>query len=175
MADETENLNTTETPNAQVPPTPVVLTDEEKVEFFKCFLADKSYEADDVLFGGAIKIRFRSLTVEQSTDVYGQLKVEQQNGHLTTDMAYLTALTCYRLGQSLVSINDEPFQPNIVKTEEKAVSFIKTIYIKQKADVIDAWPVYKLSAYAEAFKAFEDKVIALTKGIADPNFWPAAK
>mgnify|MGYP000894122249 CR=1 FL=1 len=140
-------------------PTPK-LTEGEITDFFKSFLSDTPFESDDVLLGGALTIRFRALTSNQSLNVYNLLKEEQTAGVLTNDINYMTRVTVYRLVQSLVSINDVPFLPDT--------------NVSDKAKTVLEWPNFKLSAFCDAFKNFEDKLLELTKEVTNENFWKAA-
>jgi len=47
--------------------------------------------------------------------------------------------------------------------------------VQEKAEVAVSWPSFKLSAYCDAFRVFEDKIVALTKEVTTENFWLAAK
>lgn len=147
-------------------------TDKEKQDFFKAFLTDKPFESEASLFNGQLKVVFKSLTVQESIDVFDQLKADQEGSILTNDATYSIKLTNYRLAASLVSINDVPFFPAVTKAKQKAKDASES-YIKAKAASLDGWPVFKLAAFAEAFKEFEDKVVALTGEVSDPNFWTA--
>lgn len=149
------------------------VTDEEKLNFFKAFLADKPYEATEELFDGGLKLKFKSLSVAESSAVFEQLRKDQQNDRVTTDAAYMMLLTNYRLIYGLVSINGEDVNPAIT-ADYKPVDASDS-YVRAKAAVLQTWPVFKLSAVAEAFKVFEDKLLFLTKETTKPGFWKAAK
>lgn len=149
-------------------PTPTVkVTDEEKEDFFKAFLADKQFTVTETLFAGAVKVKFRSLTTQENMDIFDQLRKEQVEGTLTNDANYLTQLTAFRLALSLDELNDAPFAPGITKEDKN--------YVAAKAAIVKDWGVFKLSAIADAFKSFEDKLLFLTKEVQTENFWPAAR
>ena len=156
------------TPTSQV-------SEQDKTAFFKSFLSDTPFESEDSLFDGKIKIKFKSLTVEEASDVFDQLRLDQDLGAIINDSSYVMALTRYRLALSIASINGEPFVPEATKEAYTTDSFKASHYVKVKATSLEKWSVFKLSAFAEAFKNFEDKVVLLTKAITDPSFWPADK
>jgi hypothetical protein len=154
----------------EIKPTSSV-TEGEKIEFYKAFLADKPFTATEKLFNDNFTIVFRSLDVKQAGDVFETLRKDQINNIVNSDAKYMMMLTNYRLGQSIVSINGEPYLPEVNElsgSEEEN-------YIKLKAKPFDSWPVFKLSAVADAFKAFENKIIELTKEVQTPDFWAAVQ
>ncbi len=155
-------------------PATAKITDEEKEQFFKSFLADKPYEAEDQLFGGKIKVAFRTLTVEEANDVLDQLRLDQKNDDIKNDTSYVMALTNYRLALSLRSFDGAEFEPEITKEKFKSEQDHIT-YVRARAANIQKWSVFKLSALAHAFQSFEMKIEELTKAIDDPGFWKAAE
>lgn len=150
------------------------VTEEDKIEFYKAFLSDEPFTLETKLFGDKYTIKFKSLTIKESTDVFDQLKKDQVKGTITSDATYMMALTNYRLAQGIVSVNDAPFQADLTAAKYKPKDESDS-YVKEKAEVFRAWPVFKLSAVADAFKVFEDKLLFLTKEIQNENFWAAAK
>jgi len=153
-------------------PANVKVTDEEKIEFYKAFLADKPFSSEVELFNGNFKIGFRSLDVLESSEVFEQLRKDQVSGEVSTDSSYMLMLTNYRLANSLVSIDGQPFQPEL--TREKYTGKDET-YLKARSKALMSWPIFKLSAVAEAFKSFEEKVQFLTNEIQTADFWQAVK
>jgi hypothetical protein len=139
----------------------IVLTETEKIDFFKCFISDSPYEGEDTLLNGAMVLKFRALTSKQTLGVYNLIKEEQNSGALTNDINYFSKVTVYRLVQSLQSINQVPFAPDKDTRE--------------KAGLVNDWPGFKLAAVCESFKNFEDKIIELTKEVKNENFWKAVK
>ncbi len=152
----------------------VKVTEEDKVDFFKSFLSDTPYVTTEKLFDGKFTLKFQALNVKQSVDVFDQLRKDQVNQDINSDANYMMALTNYRLGQAIIEINGEPFHPEITFEKYTPKGAFDT-YIKEKALDFQKWPVFKLSAVAEAFKAFENKVIYLTKEIQTESFWKAGE
>ena len=150
----------------------VKVTEEEKLEFYKVFLADKPYQSTESLFDGKFKITFSSLSAKQTKDIFEQLRKDQLVDEVTTDANYMMTLTNYRLGQAVVSINDEPFAPELALGKYKPKNENDS-YVKAKGAVFGEWSVFKLSAVADAFKKFEDKLVYLTREIQTENFWAA--
>lgn len=150
----------------------VKVTESEKLDFYKAFLADKPYAGSIDLFGGKFKVVFSSLTVKQTQDIFEQIRKDQIKDEISTDANYMMTLTNYRLGQALVSINDEPFRPELGIDKYKPKDENDS-YIKAKGLVFADWPVFKLSALADAFKQFEDKLVYLTREVQTENFWEA--
>ena len=152
----------------------VDVTEDDKIEFYKAFLSDTPYTATVKLFGGQFSVKFKALSIKESTDVFDQLKRDQAKSLINNDASYLMTLTNYRLAQGLIEINDEAFQPDITFEKYKPTDDYDS-YVKDKANVFKAWTVFKLSAIAEAFKNFEDKILFLTKEVQTEGFWAAAK
>lgn len=150
------------------------ITEDDKINFFKCFLSDTSYSEEMVLFDGQFKLKFKTMTTKETTDVFDQLRQSQINSELTNDPNYIVTLTNYRLGLSLEEIDGKPFAPEITADKYKPADENDS-YVKAKASVFKTWPIFKLSAIADAFKKFEHKVVALTDAIQTENFWKAAK
>lgn len=156
MAEQTENTN---------------ISEEDKIEFFKCFLADKPYIETRTLFDGKFNLKFTTLTTKQTTDVYDQLRQAQLNDELTNDPNYLVTMTSYRMGLSLLEVNGQQFSTTTFDNYKPENP--KDSYVKERAKLFKDWPIFKLSAVAEEFKAFEHKVVALTDAIQKENFWKA--
>lgn len=167
MSDEKEKEVNVDIPKVKV-------TDEEKEAFFKAFLADKPFTLTEKLFDGQFSVTFKSLDVQDSTDVFEQLRRDQTAGDITTDAVYMMRLTNYRLANAISEINGESFQKEVNRKDYKPVDGNDS-YLKAKAAVFKNWPVFKLSAFAEAFKTFEDKILHLTQEIQTENFWKAAE
>jgi hypothetical protein len=149
------------------------ITEEDKVDFFKCFLADKPYEETVYLFGSKFKVKFRTLTTKQTKDVFNQLRQSQLNDELTNDANYMVTSTAFRLALSLVELNGDPFNPDISE-EDYAPASKSDSYVRAKSAIFETWPIFKLSAILDAFKAFEHKVVELTDAVQTENFWKAA-
>ncbi|WP_394999303.1 hypothetical protein [Acinetobacter sp.] len=166
MAEETETINVTIQP--------VKVTEDEKIEFYKSFLSNKAYTGTEYLFDKQFNITFKSLTVKETMAVFDQLRKDQLSNYINTDSNYMMALTNYRLGIAIVTMNDEDFQPDITKEDYKPANGDDS-YIKARAEIFNDWPAFKLGALAEAFRTFEDKVVYLTKEIHTPDFWKAGQ
>ena len=150
--------------------TKIEVSEEEKLEFYKSFLADKPYTGTEKLFDGQFTVQYRTLTVKQSADVFEQLRKDQMTNDITNDASYMMALTNYRLGQAVKSINGVDFLPEITAETHKMKAEDGNSYIRAKAAIFNEWPVFKLSAFAEGLKTFEDKMVHMTKEIQTPNF-----
>ena len=88
---------------------PVEISDEEKEQFFKSILSDQPYEETTELFDGQLKVRFKSMTVQENTDVVNQIVADKQNGVASDNDAYFITISTYRLGLSIVHVNGAAF------------------------------------------------------------------
>ncbi len=152
----------------------VVVTELDKENFFKCFLADKPYREAIPLFGGKMKLTFRSLTMAENNLVFAEIKKDQTEGIAADDDAYFIKIQTYRVGLSLVEIDGSTFQEELTGA---AIALMeeKTSLVKLRAKIFDTWPIFKFTAVMDAFRQFENKVLKLTTEVRDQSFWQAAK
>lgn len=157
----------------------VVLTEQDKINFFKSFLADEPFVDTIISLGGVLRLKFRSLTSMENMDIYAELKKLQNAGDLTSDANYITQLTCSRLALTLDSINDVPFLPEITAAKYPFTKVndedTEDSYITKRTQVVKNWSVHKLTTIVDSFKLFENKLMALIKEVQTENFWPADK
>jgi len=149
----------------------IVLTEDDKINFFKAFLADKSYTETIDLFGGKFSLKLSTITVQQNNDVLRQISLDQEKGIAKSEDAYFIKVTLYRFVQCLLEVNTVPFCPDI--TNEKNPIKDGDSYISLKAKTVEGWPLYKLGVALEAFKEFEQKVSELAKTSLSKDFWKA--
>jgi len=151
------------------------VTEQDKENFFKAFLSEKPYEEDVALFGGKYNVRFTTMSVAQNNEIFNQILLDQKKGLAANHDSYLIRVTLYRLGLSIVTLNGEPFAPEITKEKVKLEDKDDNLtYIFLKANVFDKWPVFKLSGILEAFRIFEQRHQLLTQEADNPDFWKAA-
>lgn len=157
-----------------LPPVPKIkLTMEEKEQFFKCFLSEKPYIETVSLFGGKYSIKLKTLTVEENNDILAQIVRDQDASIAKNNDTYFLRMVLYRLALSLVEDNEKPFEPDI--TKENVPIKDGSSYITKRIEPCFKWQVFKLAGIQDAFKAFEYKIINLTKEIEQPDFWKAAE
>ena len=152
----------------------VTITDQQKENYFKAFLADKPYVETASLLNGQFKVEFRTLTVSENSDVVRQMSLDQGAGLARNNDYYFLQIIYYKLGMTLVSVNGAALAPNITKEsveedEPKAIT-----YISERAKLFKDWPTYKMSCVQTAYGEFERRVLRLTEKITDADFWKAA-
>ncbi len=151
------------------PQTNIEISDEDKINFYKCFLKDESYTETFSLFDGSFKVTFRTITVKEQNDIFSQLTFDYEKGLAKNDNAYMIRLTLYRLGISLVKINGEDIvYPNDVED-------LKDLYVKTRIKYFENWNSFKLSAVLEKWQYFDSKVFTLLSKVQDKDFWKAVK
>lgn len=151
------------------------LTDAEKENYFKAFLSDQPYIHTTELFGGKLRIKFRTMSVQQNSDVVNQIAIDKsQDSSSTMQDSYLVTIAAYRMAQCLCEVDDiaVTFHSAGDVTEEEKANGVT--YIKKQALPLLNWPGYKLSAFIDAFNEFEAKVLKLTNAVQDANFWKAS-
>lgn len=146
------------------------LTDAEKETFFKAFLADLPYEAEETLFGGKVVVKFKTLSVAENNVVMQQLQFDRDNGTAKNTDAYLIQVIQYRLAASMTVFDKKPFAPEI--TEETTPTDAKAgqTYLIKRLEIMKSWPTFKISSLTDAFNRFEKKVRALTEESFKENF-----
>lgn len=150
----------------------ILITDEDKEKFFKSIMSDKPYEETVPLFNGELEITFKAMTVQENSDIVNQIVADRKNGIAADNDAYLITIIAYRMAVSLVSINGEQFSE--VKKEDFKPRSDKDTYILSRTEPLSSWTTPKLSAYIDAFKLFESKLIKLSTEIQNKNFWKAS-
>lgn len=145
---------------------------EDKERFFKSILADKPYEEAIKLFDGQVTVRFRTMTVQENSDVVNQIVADRKLGVAADNDAYFITISTYRMGICLVSIDDTPFSSI---TKETYTPFTENdSYILARSKPIKLWSTARLAVMLDAFKSFEAKLIKLTKEVQTQNFWKAS-
>lgn len=155
-------------------PAKITVTVKEKEDFFKAMLSDKPYFHVAKLFDGKIKVRFKTLTVDENTDILNQINMDQDKGVAKNTNAYFTKIAQYRLGLSIDQISDNPFQPSISRASVVVDDTAGTSYVTERAKIFDTWHTPKLAGFLSSFREFENKVLHMTNMMEDPTFWKAA-
>ena len=150
------------------------VTDENKQEFFKCFLANKPYEETFQLFDGQTSIVLKSLTTKETNAIFNQLRKDERNLVMTNDPVYAITLSNYRIGCALKSIDSKDVYPE-VNINSYTPKDDSDSYVKFRSAVLDDWNVFKVGAVSDAFNKFEAKQMFLTNHIQTKNFWKAVK
>jgi hypothetical protein len=146
----------------------ITTTKEDKENFFKSFLADKPFTDAYSLMNGAFTVKFKTLTVTENADVLKQVVKDQDDGIAKNNDGYFIQIMLYRLGVSVVEINNLPFLPTITKDSCKEEN-----YVAVRAREFSNWPIYKLVGLQTVFRTFENKVLKLTNCLEEPDFWKA--
>jgi hypothetical protein len=146
------------------------LTDAEKESFFKAFLADAPYEAEESLFNGKLIVKFKTLSVGENNLVMQQLQFDRDNGTAKNSDAYLIQVIQYRIAASMTHFDKQPFAIEI--NEETSPTDVKAgqTYLIKRLEVMKEWPTFKVSSLTDAFNRFEKKVRALTEESFKENF-----
>lgn len=150
------------------------ITEENKLEFFKCFLADKPYTETFELFDGKCSVKFKSLTTKETKAIFTQLKKDERNLVLTNDPVYAITLSNYRISMALTEMDGKPLAPDVT-IDNFVPDDAEDSYVKSRAALLTDWSVFKVGAISDAFNKFEAKLVFLTNHIQSKNFWKAEK
>ena len=153
-------------------PKTVKITEEDKEKFFKSVLSDQPYTEEFNLFDGQYKIKLKSLSVQENTDVVSQIVADKAQGVAAENDAYFITISTYRLAQSLVSINGAQYS-DIDKATFKTEDPGET-YVLARSKTMTSWSTAKLSLFLDAFSVFESRLIKLTNEVQTLNFWKAS-
>jgi len=148
------------------------ISEEDKERYLKSMLADRPYEETIKLFDGQLALKFRVLTVQENNDVVAQIMEDKKNGVASDSDAYFITISSYRLGLSLVGIDEKPYS-TITKDNFMPLKDGDS-YVLARARPMLSWPTPRLSAFLDAFQVFESKVIKLTSEVQTLNFWKAS-
>lgn len=85
----------------------IVPSDADKEDFLATLLGNSRFKKQYDLFGGKIKVMFRSLLAEENKLIYRQLVLDQQNNKVATEAEWFTQMMDYRLACSLETIIDK--------------------------------------------------------------------
>jgi len=151
---------------------PVVVTDQHKDAFFKAFLADRAYQEEFLLLGGNYRIVLRSLTMKENSDLLRQIAYDRELGRIEKSPDYyFSRVAHYRLGLSLISVNDKPL---VEGPEAPADPKAGTSYVSARAELFENWSMAKLAAVQSVLMEFDQRVISLIGEVSQPGFWKAA-
>lgn len=168
---QTDPAPLTNDPMPQIKPVEVQITDIDREKFFKAFISDQPFCEEYSLFEKKVTVKFKTLTVSENNDVFRQISLDNVAGIAKNEQSYMVVITLYRLAQSLQEINGEKFSDT---TKETFIEQENLTYVKAKADTLLNWPAFKLTAFLEAYRMFEEKVERLTAAVQEPSFWKAA-
>jgi hypothetical protein len=169
-----------ESKTTQEPPAPTVkdplaeikakLTDIEKENFFKAFLADKPYIAEESFFQGKATVKFKTLTIEENNAIMVQMAFDRETGVAENTDKYLIQVIQYRIAASLLELDKKPFATGINIETFPINSEKHTTYILERLKLMKDWQTTKISSLTDAFNRFEKKVRALTEESFKENF-----
>lgn len=154
---------------------PVKVSDKQKEEFFKAFLADRPYEEEFQLLGGNYRIRLKALNMKENNDLLAQIAYDRDKGRIEgVNDYYFSRVAHYRLGLALVTINDKPFAEDVNSAtsppdKEKGIS-----YVARRADLFNDWSMVKMAALQAALQEFDQRVLVLVDAVSQQDFWKAA-
>lgn len=154
---------------------PVEVNDRQKEEFFKAFLADQSYEEEFSLLNGNFRVRLKALTMRENNDLLTQISYDRDKGRIEgVNDYYFSRVAHYRLSLALVSINEQPFCPELTSAKVSSNKEKGTSYVSARADSFAEWSMVKMAALQAALQEFDQRILVLVDAVAKPDFWKAA-
>jgi hypothetical protein len=162
---QSETLTLSSTPTEMDPLAKVKakLTPEEKENFFKAFVTDKPYIAEETLFDGKLVLKFTTLSIKQNNTIMLQMQFDKEKERNKWDDAYLMQIIQYRLAASLLEMDHKPFAKGIDENQFPTNETEGTTFLLKRLELFKEWPVFKISAITDAFNRFERKARALTE------------
>lgn len=153
---------------------PVKVTDKQKEEFFKAFLADRPYEEEFQLLGGNYRVRLKALSMKENNALLTQIAYDRDKGRIEgVNDYYFSRVAHYRLGLALVSVNDKPFGEEVTPISSPTDISTGTTYVARRADLFADWSMVKMAALQAALQEFDQRVLVLVDAVSNPDFWKA--
>lgn len=94
--------------------TDIHASEEDKYIFLQSILGQVRFEKEYQLFGGKMKVVFRTLSTAESDLVYRQMAIDMKNGKVDSGADYWFYLMTYRLACGLAKIDTEKTGPIVV-------------------------------------------------------------
>lgn len=152
--------------------TEVEITTRDKMEFLEAVTTGSRYKSTAYLFGGRVKVRFRSRSVEETEAILSYMHRSGIGGDFVTKADVSDAA----LAALLVAQVDEI--DGVEYTEmKKPLKYTETIDgIKEPGWIqdLEMWrrkPEYFVAALGDALVAFEAKYWEMVRASKDENFW----
>jgi len=150
----------------------VTITDEDKNMFLKALLCDKPVELEISLFGGKVKLLFRSRSMHEQRRVLDVLHLDQEEKVLpSNDPALLfTRLQQYLAAVMLRRVNGEIFS-ELEITAGNPVKDDAVLLRKVFSDKLEQMPHIKWTAVLNGLRIFEEKCRQLSEHCVNEDFW----
>lgn len=150
----------------------VAITEDEKNMFLKALLCDKPVELDVELFGGKMKLTFRSRSMHEQRRVLDVLHLDQEEKILpANDPALLfTRLQQYLAAVMLRRVNGEIFS-ELEITAGNPVKDDAVLLRKVFSDKLEQMPHIKWTAVLNGLRIFEEKCRQLSEHCVNEDFW----
>src|ERR1700743_1042351 len=91
----------------------IVITEQDKDAFFRTFLNDEPFIQDVSLFGGKLRLRFKTLSITENDQLLEQIKKDQNEGVADETDHYYVWISAYRLALSLTHVNGEAYREDL--------------------------------------------------------------
>lgn len=162
---------------------PVEVSDEDKANWLRSIMGAGEFRKTFVMYGGRLKVTFRSRTMDDNNLVNSQLIVDAKLGQFISDVPMISAglhqgrARRLSLACSFVNLSSSKFQAPRISTEEA-----KKVYgdhISDKANVVGAahevlfgtWPETLYSAVLNQYLKFESICHRLMEASTSADFW----
>lgn len=174
-ANVTLEVPTETTEEADLKLNKVQVTEEDKEQFLKCLLANKPFVKEYSLFNNNLKVKLKTLNVEETRRVQEQIQIDEADGYAKNDEKYFMEVANYRLSYSLVSVDDVDFEKLVKKVEFENEGEDENAHlrVKERVKVFNDWTSFKLSGVFDAYSDFQKLIVELTQNSKNPNFWIA--
>ena len=154
--------------DTNIPETKITL--QEKENFFKAFLADKPYIAEEFLFDKKLQIKFSTLSIKENNTLMLQMQFDREQNIAQANDKYLIQVIQYRIAASLLELDHKPFASDITEVTVPSNKTEGSTYLLKRLELMNSWPLFKAAAITEAFNRFERKVKTLTDECFKENF-----
>jgi hypothetical protein len=150
----------------------VKITEEDKDLFMKALLCDAPFVLTVPLFGGQVKLTFRSRTMYEQRRVLDTLHLDQKTGIVADNDPALvfTRLQQYFASLMMKSFNDEPFSDLVLKpgrTAEEDATELRKVF----TDKFEGGGHIRWTTILNGLRIFEEKCRQLSEQCANEDFW----
>ena len=153
----------------------VKITDKDKEDFLASVLGGHRFRKQYELFGGKMRVHFRTLTSRENETVYKQISLDQGNDIIQTKAQWLVRLLDYRMACSLEKITDGDGKEITVFPEidlaagSKEQTAIVTRFDEMNDSALAQEAVRRL--VGQHLREFFRLTEALESAALEPNFW----
>lgn len=143
-------------------------TPEDKQEFLRCILGNRSYRKTYALFGGLVEVTFRELTVREEDEIFGELGRAHASGAVITEEDWTVTFERLRMLNSLTRVHVQG-SDDYVREPDIAHDKITYDSIENHLTRLGASTMYR--AILQMSRTFRAQMELMLEAASDSDFW----